>query len=1834
METAAATEAEYRTAGNYPVKRTERLGDMTIVDALEPLPDQAQTGGFAGTVEFDLPHPLAEALLGSARRHNTTPEAVGFAGVLAVLHRYADPEHDDAGDPTFTALLGRVAAEGGTTATARSGLAVATRGGQGVRCRVDYDPARVDESAVHRFRGHLLCLLAGAVAEPDRPLSRLPLLTPGETARLRAWNATAVAYPTDATVPELIGRQAARTPDATAVTYEGVGMSYRELDWRANQLAHHLRSLGVGPETTVAVCLERSFDLVVALLAVLKSGGVYLPLEPSYPVERLAFMVSDATSPVLLTHSDLAGRVPGSAATVVRLDTDWPAVAAAPGTTPVPVVDGSHTAYLIYTSGSTGRPKGVPNTHAGLRNRMLWVQDTYQLTADDAVVQKTPYGFDVSLGEFLWPLMNGARLVMARPGGHRDPGYLEDLVRAEHVTVVHFVPSMLRAFLDSADLRACPSLRQVVCSGEALPAELVRRFFATGTSAALDNLYGPTETAIEVTRWACTPHDDPVPIGRPVPNTTTHVLDRHGNQMPVGVAGELCLGGIQVARGYLNRPELTRASFVPDPFGPPGARMYRTGDLARWRADGALEYLGRRDHQVKLRGVRIELGEIEATLRAQPDIADAAVLVRTGPSGDEALIGYLVRHGPGGDRDLRARLRSRLPEHMVPDRYVTLDALPLSPNGKLDRAALAAVPVPVDGDRPAYRAARTPLERRLAEIWAEVLDADRVGLDDDFFALGGHSLRAVRVLSRITADLGVTLPLPSLFRAPILHRFAAEEVQPRAARLAALPAAPDPRPRNAGRAPLSSAQRRLWFLHQLHPDLYAYHLPLAYTVDGPLDVNALAGALTDLVRRHHALRTRIEVGPDGEPVQVVAPAEPVPLPVTEVPEVTDTLLRERLRRPFDLTRGPLLRAELFRVTADPGPPDRHVLLVVIHHIAGDEWTLGLLTDELSRLYSARTHGSPAPLPEPPLQYADYALWQRDTLTPQVLDEQLTYWTGRLAGMNPLEPPTDRPRPPVAGFAGRRATVAVPAELMDRLRGVGRQVGATDFMLMVAGLQALLRRYTGQDDIAIGTVTADRTWPGFAELVGFCVNTVVLRTDLSGGPSFTDAVSRVRETALGAYEHQDLPFEKLVEALAPERDTSRSPLFGVAVSYLNTPEVRLRLDGARVREHAFDAGTVRFDLDIFMRERGGGLVIDADYRTDLFDDTTVRLFLDHYLRLLAAAGEAPDRPIEGLDIVGEHERRELAALGRRSVDHPVTPLIPELVTDWARRQPDAPAVRDNRRTFTYRDLDTGASRLAARLSASVAGRDDIVGVLMERCAEYPVALLGVLKAGAAYLPLDPALPDSRLIEMLADSHASAVVTTHDLAHRVAGTAARVVRFGETDEACGPGGPDGGPRPDDLAYVIYTSGSTGRPKGVLVEHRSLLNLCHWHIRRYRITPSDRGTMTAAQGFDASVWELWPYLAAGASVCVADEATRTDPARLTRWLIDQRATITFLATPLAEAVLDDELVDQLPVRVVLTGGDRLRQRPRPGLPFTLVNHYGPTEGTVVATAGVVPDSATGSGPVSIGSPIDNVEVHLLDEHGDPVPRGIGGELHLGGAQLARGYLDRPELTAEHFVSTRFGRLYRTGDLARWRTDGELEFLGRADRQIKVRGFRVEPGEIEARLRAHPEVAEAFVTVHDAGGRQLVGYLVSTSTDGPPDPAALRTWLRGQLPDYMVPTRFVAVPEVPLTANGKVDRARLPEPAAEPAPDSPFVAPRDEVERAIATLFGRILNRDRVGIHDDFFTLGGHSLRAAQLTAGLRRDFDVDLPMRAVFAGPTVAELAVALVETALREGGAAGQ
>ncbi len=2010
-----------------------------------------------------------------------------------------------------------------------------------------YHRAYFNHDEIAAIGQRLVNLLDAVQQTPHAPLTALPVLTAAEYRQLTAgWNATAVDYPQAWPVHAVIERQAEATPHALALVFEERQLSYRELNSAANRLAHRLIAAGVTPDTLAGICAERSIEMVVGLLAILKAGGAYVPFDPDYPVERLTYMFGDAGISLLLTQSSVWSQI-GLGLTQDRLqvmDLDMALASEFPSINPDIAVDPRQLAYMIYTSGSTGKPKGAGIPHGGLTNRLFWMQDTYRLTSADRVLQKTPFSFDVSVWEFFWPLMTGAVLVVAKPGDHQDPARLAELIQRQGITTLHFVPSMLQVFVEHGALPQCTSLRQVMASGEALPAELQQRFYRQ-SKAVLYNLYGPTEASIDVTAWACT--DEPahtVPIGRPIANTQIYLLDAAMEPVPAGVEGELYIGGVQLARGYHRRPDLTAECFVPDPFGAPGGRLYRTGDLARWRTDGAIEYLGRTDHQVKIRGLRIELGEVEAALLTHPAVRETVVVAREEVAGegagDKRLVAYLATKSAMTAEALRAHVQSSLPDYMTPSAFVFLDALPLSANGKVDRKALPAPDM--TRNEAGYTAPRTATEKALAAMWEAVLKMDKVGIHDRFFDLGGHSLLAMQVNAKIRALLHVDLPLRTLFEAPTLRELAlrieqADSVQAGPALL---------RVDRSGPLPLSFAQQRLWFLDQLESGNAFYNMPHGLRLIGEVHIAALEAALNAIVARHEVLRTAFKAV-DGDAMQAIAEITWTPFAVTDLSELpmqerkaeARRLAEREAVRPFDLRTAPLMRVRLLRLDAK-----EHWLLLTLHHIAADGWSMGILMRELTVLYHAHVAGIPSALPVLPLQYADFAVWQRAWLQGSHGERQLGYWRTKLADAPALLAlPTDYPRPAMQSYRGAHLEFSLSSELTSRLHARGLDANATLFMTLLGGFGVLLARYSGQDDICIGTPVANRQRTELEGLIGFFVNTLVLRLKLDRNRTFDDLLQQVRETALAAYAHQDVPFEQLVEALQPERDLSHAPLFQVMFALDNTAPHAVVLDGLALQPLDIDLPIAKFDLTLDMWEDAGRLHGYVEYSTDLFKRATIERMIDHFQVLLDAAAERPETPVSQLPLVvrpvanarmpildahlnpvsagvagephiagnglvrgylrrpdlsaekfipdafsaapgvrmcksgdlavsmEEHEaffRRMLGGvdeptapfglqdlrgdgsgiversrrdvdpvLARRlreraralgvstaslchmgwaqvlartsgrtdvvfgtglfgpmqgggGIDHvmglfintlpvrirmgeesiaqnakrthallaellhhehaPLTlaqrcstapaPLFSALLnyryspksgqssrawegsellsgeepsnypfalsvddlgegftltaqTDaavdparvcgfmhtalerlaealetapdtpshaidvlseeergllhaWnqtatglpsgqtihalfeacAARHADRPALVFENEQLSYAELNARANRLAHYLRAQDVGADALVGICVERSMEMIVAVLGVLKAGGAYLPLDPALPQARMAYMIDDAGPRLLLTQAHLLDRLPKMNIVPVCL-DRDAALFFARPDYNPlpqtQPDHLAYVIYTSGSTGNPKGTLIHHRALVSFVLAQQGMLSLRPGVRVLQWASFNFDASIWDIFPTLTAGAQLCLASSEAVLPGRNLLETLRRHRIERVMI-TPSSLAVLPLEPLPDLDMLIV--AGERCDhaliapwiQR------CTVINAYGPTEATVWAT--VHPCAADGQRHPPIGRPLANTQTYILDAYLHPVPIGVTGELYIGGEGLARGYLGRPDLTAERFIQNPFSdqpgaRMYRTGDLVRYLPEGQIEYVGRIDHQVKIRGYRVELGEIEFALSQLSSVREAVVLAQDAlaGGQRLVAYVVLESES---DSSALRMALGRSLPDYMVPAHFVLIEQIPININGKIDRKALD--ALGWGEDELIHAPAcTPTEERLAAIWSQLLSRKHVGRDDNFFHIGGHSLLAVRLMARVNDAFGLSLPLSQIFLSPTVATLA-AMINT----------
>ena len=1250
------------------------------------------------------------------------------------------------------------------------------------------------------------------------PLSALPLLTEAERHQLLVeFNDTAAEYPKDKCVHQLFEEQVERTPDAVAVVFENEQLSYQELNAKANQLAHHLRKLGVGPDVLVGICVERSLGMIVGLLGILKAGGAYVPLDPSYPKDRIAFMLEDAAPAVLLTQEKLLTDLPEYAGQTVCLDSGWDEIEQEPASNPIINVTHENLVYVIYTSGSTGKAKGAMNEHCGIVNRLLWMQEEYGLTADDRVLQKTSFSFDVSVWEFFWPLIVGAQLVVARPEGHKDPAYLVETVRKTNITTIHFVPSMLAVFLEADGIEGCQTLKRVISSGEALSVALQERFFARST-AQLHNLYGPTEAAVDVAYWQCSSGSTfaSVPIGRPIANTQCYVLDGGIEPVPLGVAGELYIGGVQVGRGYLNRPELTAEKFIANPFG--AGRLYKTGDLVRWLADGNLEFLGRLDDQVKVRGFRIELGEVETALLQHPAVREVVVVAREDVPGDKRLVAYTVQKKDQSFEvsDLRQFLKATLPEYMVPSTFVVLDSIPLSSNGKTDRRAL---PIPNQlGDDITYTPARTLLEEQLTDIWAKALGLQRVGIHNDFLDLGGHSLLAIELVSRIRQTLGVELPIVKLFNNPTVAKLSNyfQQLPPQDyVRRNIYPAS------RAAALPVSFSQQQLWFLYQLEPHNHFYNIPIALRLSGSINLIALERSFNEIVHRHEALRTTFSSW-EGQPIQVIAPSVSVPLiftdlshlPMSEQATAANRILDEATQQPFNLVSGPLMRVNLLSMD------EQHILIVDMHHVVGDDWSYQILFRELGLLYNAFAENLPSPLPVLPVQYADYAVWQRERLQGAFLQEQLGYWKEKLAGAPELlELPTDYPRPAVQSYKGSREYWSLNPKVVKDLRRLALREGVTLFMVLLAAFQTLLLRYTGQEDIVVGSPIAGRTQQETENLIGFFVNTLALRTDLSGDPSFREVLGRVRETCLGAYEHQELPFEKMVEELALRRNLRYNPLVQVMLAFQSNVIIPSKLGMLDVQSLRLGTSTARFDLELQIVDDLEGLSAWIDYSTDLFDTSTIVRFLAHYQVILEGVVADPEARLSALPLLTEAERHQLLVeFNDTETEYPKDKCVHQLFEAQVEQNPDAVAVVFEDQSLTYGELNARANQLAHHLQELGVGPEVLVGICVERSLEMIVGFLGILKAGGAYVPLDPSYPKERLAFMLGDAAPAVLLTQESLLERPYDYQGQVL--------CLDGGwggferqslenPSSSVTSENLAYVMYTSGSTGKPKGVMTD-----------------------------------------------------------------------------------------------------------------------------------------------------------------------------------------------------------------------------------------------------------------------------------------------------------------------------------------------------------------------------------------------------------------------------------
>jgi nonribosomal peptide synthetase DhbF len=1698
---------------------------------------------------------------------------------------------------------------------------------RGLRIDAICNPANYNREELELHLRRFVNLLARIAVEPvETPVARVQVSSPeedelppllSEVERLQVlydWNATEAEYPVHRCIHELFEEQAAKTPEAVAVIFEDVEVSYAKLNAKANRLAHWLMAKGVKPDERVAIAVERSIEMVVALLGTLKAGGAYVPLDPAYPVERLQFMLQDSAPRVLLTQEAVLtrlGEIPAEMS-VLMLDGAEGAWRECSPLNPDPRamrLTSSNVAYVIYTSGSTGTPKGVMIEHKSLQsstNARFRAYDNYE-----RFLLLSSMSFDSSVAGIFGTLLRGGSLFLATPEAAADPKWIGRRLADAQITSILAVPSLLNALAEECQFEVRTSLKHIIAAGEECTVGLVEKIGLWAPQAGLFNEYGPTEATVWATVYRCLPGQsrDSVPIGKPIANTRIYILDGTGEPVPVGVTGELYIGGAGVARGYLNRPELTLERFLRDPFaagqGQANARMYRTGDLGRWLPDGNIEFQGRNDLQVKIRGFRIELGEIEAVLRTLPGVRDAAVVALDDGPDSKRLVAFIACDPSGPPEDssvIRAGLANQLPDAFLPTAFVVLPKLPRLPNGKLDRHALAVSDAVPTDRRPDAAPLRTPTEFVLAEIWSDILRRPVVNRDEDYFELGGDSLRATILATRIRRVFGVDLPLRDVFESRALHALASriEVATVGNDRQGTMPAIE--RASDGGLAPLSFSQHRMWLIQSLDPQNTAYNMSGAIRLNGEIDVAALSSAIAEVCRRHEILRTTYDMV-DGDIVQLTHELQGDPISFSDLtvqysdPEAE--MMRRvnaEARRSIDLAKGPVFSCALMRVG-----PNEHVLQTTVHHIAGDQWSIGLIGREISALYNAAREGRQAELPSAPIRYRDFAVWQQKFLQSAELSAQLDYWKGRLRNVPHLELPSDRRRPPVQTLNGSHCQRRISDSLLEAAERLGHRYSTTLFMTMFAAFAALLQRLAGQTDISVGVPIANRTHGAVDLVVGTFVNTLVFRVDLSGDPTFSELLSRVRALSLEAFANQDVPFDKLVQEIAQVRDPSRGPLTQVLFNMLNAPMHGIEMEGIAWKPILIDRGGAQFELSLSV-DRQITQTVTVEYNTDLFDRSSIERFIGRYLRLLESAVETPNKRLSQLEVLPDDERLHvLRTWNATRTNAPTQPFI-RMFEAQAESRPNAPAVRFAGKTLSYGELDARANILADRLSRRGAGRGAFIGICLDRSLEMLVALLAVQKTGGAYVPLDPGLPSQRLKFMISDSGVALIVSSSDVAGKLdLPESVQLVDIGSAERCHTPAtsGLASGPANSDAAYMIYTSGSTGVPKGVVISHGALANFLCSMLKEPGLTESDVLAAVTTISFDIAGLELYLPLLAGARIELVPSSTAGDGRALADLLRQCGATVMQATPSTWQMLLDAGWPGGKSFRA-LCGGEALsselakRLVERAG---ELWNLYGPTETTIWSTAGAV-DSEDAS--ISIGRPIDNTQIYVLN--GDaPAPIGVAGEICIGGAGVAIGYHNRPELTDERFRPDPFSgqtgdQLYRTGDLARWGADGRLYHLGRMDHQVKIRGFRIELGEIEAVLHAHPAVRQAAVAAHEAGpaDTRLVAYVAYregkelTATE-------LRHYIRDQLPEYMVPSIAVGLDRLPLTPNGKLDRNALANPFGSVRAAVAVEPPAPGTEAMVADIWRKYLKTDAVGAEDNFFDLGGHSLLALRVVVEL---------------------------------------
>jgi amino acid adenylation domain-containing protein len=1703
---------------------------------------------------------------------------------------------------------------------------------EGISVYLEYSTDLFQESTIRKMFSHYETLLAAVVKNPAQSIGLLDMLSNSEKQQLLIdFNNTDLPYAADKTIIALFEEQVALTPEATALLFGEEQLSYRQLHEQSGKLAWYLRSKGVKEGDMVSLCMERSTQLIVSILAILKAGGVYVPVDPAYPQERIGYMLDDTKSALILTNSPqlsmLRENVP--ATELICVDEIMELLTATPIPTFVTSTNPGSLAYIIYTSGSTGQPKGVMVTH---RNVISLVRggDFVEFNAADVMLSTGSPSFDATTFEYWGMLLNGGQLVLCPEKKMFDNQLLKQEIRQRGVNKMFFTTAWFNQLVDD-EIAAFKGLHVLMVGGEKISEEHIQKFKTAYPEIHILNVYGPTENTGLSLGWtidAVVPGRS-IPVGHPLGNRTAYILGSEGELLPIGAAGELYVGGAGVARGYLNKPALTAEKFIPDPFSNiPEARLYRTGDLARWLPDGAIAYLGRIDDQVKILGHRIEPGEIESVLLQYEDVKQAVVLMQTKSTGDKYLVAYIVPQETFDKDALAQYLKGRLPAYMIPSELVLLEKIPLNSNGKADKKALRLL----EGDSleaAVYVAPANETAQQLVHIWERFLQRKQISATANFFELGGHSLLASRVVAAIRSTFRIELSITAFFQYPTIAQMAAYLIgREKENILPAITAGERP-----ARIPLAFSQERLWFIDQLNGTV-AYHVPLAIRLNGSLEEAALSYALRTVVNRHEALRTVIRQE-HGVPYQQILPADGFKLNVIAGeeytdPELLDARLVDLVNAPFDLAKDHMLRADLIRLSAD-----EHILLITLHHISSDGWSVTLLINDLAELYNAYLEKRPI-APEPlPLQFADFAVWQRNTAESDRLRKQLSYWKQQLEGVEVLQLPADFPRPVIQSTRGAMKRFTVDRALSQQLQQFSRQQEVTLFMTLLTAFKVLLYRYSGQEDICVGSSIAGRTQEEVAGIIGFFVNTLALRSDLSGHPSFITLLQQVKQTTLTAYDHQDVPFEKIVEAVIADRDLSRTPLFQVLFELQNTPAIdSIQLGSLIVTREEVKYNTAQFDLVVSMEEGPDGLTGYVEYGTEIFREETITQLLAHFTQLLQTVITLPDTRINKLPLLTDAEKhQQLVTFNNTTVDFPHDSTLIDLFTAQARRTPAATALVMEEQVFTYASLDERSNQLAHYLREAGVNSTSLVPVCIDRSPEMVIAILAIMKAGGAYLPIDPGYPEDRVAYMLNDSKAGIAISSSADKQKLENAGnVRIISLDE-ERTIISGYPvtalENLPVPSQLAYVIYTSGSTGLPKGAMIEHAGMLNHLFAKVNDLRMNADTIVAFTAAFTFDISVWQMFAALLSGGHTIIYPTDTILEPGALMQAVDQHQVTILEVVPSYLSAILATvKGVTLQHLQYLLVTGETVPQQllaewfhHKNYRTIPVVNAYGPTEASDDITHHFMYETPEQSN-VPLGKPIQNLHIHILDNSLQLCPLGVAGEICVSGIGVGRGYLNRAELTAEKFVKDPYSEsglvpMYRTGDLGKWLPDGTIVHLGRIDDQVKIRGYRIELGEIERVIEKSGMIKQVVVITKadQHQQQQLVGYVVGQENF---DKDELLVYLKTKLPEYMIPMQWVVLPEMPLSANGKINRKALPESDIAPVSKDIYVAPTNEREERLAAICAKLLETARVSIYDNLFEIGMHSLLIMRLAATVHEEFGLQVSVRTFFQLTTIAALA----------------